>query len=212
MNWRLWLWLVALALTACGGDSHSSQPLRRLNQPAATSTGPIVFMGDSITMLWPLQEFVPDAINAGISGNETGQMRARFETDVLALHPSILVLLGGTNDIRNRDSADAENLFAMVRLAKDAGIRVIVGTLPPADINLGSYPEVERKLFAVMNDKIAKAAAKYGYDVADYYGAMTLADGSLDTYKYADRYLHPNRAGYEAMWLALQPVLTQLAH
>src|SRR5688572_29214196 len=66
---------------------------------------------------------VPGAINAGVSGNETGQMLARFDADVLAHDPAVLVLLGGTNDIRNRDSADPEKLFEIVSRAKAADIR-----------------------------------------------------------------------------------------
>lgn len=204
---RIMIALLAL-LSACNGSTERPADLQ-LNQPRADHAGPVVFIGDSITQLWPLQEYFPGAINCGISGNETGQMLARFDTDVLALRPSVVVILGGTNDIRNRDSADPENLFAMVRKALDADARVIVGTLPPADINLGAHPEVERQLFIVLSQKIREGATAHRYDVADYEKAI-LDHGGLIPSLYADKYLHPSRAGYDAMWEQLKPVLEQM--
>lgn len=200
--------LVAM-LCACDSDSATHQAV---NQPTATRAGPIVFLGDSITQLWPLDDFVPGAINAGASGEDTYEMIARFERDVLSLAPSVVVILAGTNDIRDRDSADTERLFEMVARAKAADIRVIVGTIPPMDINLGAYPEVEKQLVLVLNDKIRKGAAVLGYDVVDYHRAFIIESGELDTRLYADAWLHPNRAGYEAMWSVLQPVISHLSH
>jgi lysophospholipase L1-like esterase len=197
-----------MLLAACeSGTTDNPQPL---NQPRAELAGPVVFIGDSITQVMPTAEYVPGSVNLGVSGNETGQMLARFD-DVLTLHPSVVVILGGTNDIRNRDSADPENLFLMVRRALDADARVIVGTLPPADINLGAHPEVERQLFIVMSDKIREGAMSHGYDVADYEKAI-LDHGGLIPSLYADKYLHPSRAGYDAMWSELKPVLERLTH
>jgi lysophospholipase L1-like esterase len=198
---------LALWVSACSDASGSSQVV----QPVAKSTpGPVVFLGDSITELCPWDEYVPDAINSGVSGEHTGQMLARFYTDVLAYRPSVLVLLGGTNDIRQLDSADASNIYAMAQIAKEAGIKVIVGTLPPADINLGHYIEVERMLFPVYNDKIVKGAAQYGYAVVDYHAALSLPDGSINESLYADKWLHPNKAGCAAMFQQLEPVLNEV--
>src|SRR5262245_298481 len=64
----------------------------------------VVFMGDSITDLWGrpgLGEFFPGKpyINRGISGQTTQQMLIRFRPDVLALRPSVVVILAGTNDL-----------------------------------------------------------------------------------------------------------------
>src|SRR5688500_10406964 len=75
-----------------------------MNKPVAVKRqGVIVFMGDSITQAW--QRLIPDFfssrnyVNKGIGGQTTSQMMARFNGDVLALHPHAVVLLGGTNDI-----------------------------------------------------------------------------------------------------------------
>lgn len=194
-------------LSACGGSGSGgaigSAP------PTKIDVGPIVFMGDSITQLWPLDEYLVGAVNAGASGEDSWQMDARFKADVLDRKPRTVVILAGTNDIRDRDSADPEHLFAMVKAARDAGMRVIVGTVPPMDINMGGYPYVEKQLVIVLNDKIRNGALEHGYDLVDYHPAFLLPDGggALNASLYADAYLHPNRAGYDAMWAKLQPLL-----
>lgn len=191
--------LVALCLTGCGATDPT----------AIQTTDTIVFIGDSITQQWPLDLYLSSAINAGVSGNETRQMAARFDTDVIAHSPDIVVILGGINDIRNRDSADPEYLLQMAAKAKSAGAKVIMGTLPPAARNMGAYPAAESDLIDVMNDKIRKGAATHGYLVAEYHDAMTIG-GFLNPLLYEDRFLHPNERGYAAMWTALAPVLRTL--
>lgn len=65
----------------------------------------IVFYGDSITDFWGRGadngSFFPGKgyINRGISGETTPQMLVRFEQDVVHLHPAVVVILAGTNDI-----------------------------------------------------------------------------------------------------------------
>ena len=63
----------------------------------------IVFMGDSITELWSVvcPNFFSEKsyINRGIGGQTSPQMLVRFRADVIALNPSVVVLLAGANDI-----------------------------------------------------------------------------------------------------------------
>ena len=64
----------------------------------------VVFMGDSITFGWPglgvKGHFVGvDEINRGVTGQVTAQMLLRFRQDVVDLHPQVVVILGGSNDI-----------------------------------------------------------------------------------------------------------------
>lgn len=193
--------LLFLLCTACSSDSESIQ---RSTLQAAEK---VVFIGDSITQLWPLDEYIPGAINLGVSSDETWQMLERFDA-VITQHPSTVVILGGINDIRDNTSASTRDLFEMVRRAKEAGARVIVGTILPADINMGAYIDAERQLILVINDKIRRGALEHGYTVVDYHAAISQA-GGLTSALYADQYLHPSRAGYDVMWNALRPVLNQ---
>jgi len=105
--------------------------------------GRVVFMGDSITDLWRLEEYFPGQpyVNRGIGGQTTPQMLVRMYPDVLELKPEVMVLLAGTNDIaRNTGPSTQEmiqhNIMAMTELAQHHGIKVILCSILP----VSDYP------------------------------------------------------------------------
>jgi lysophospholipase L1-like esterase len=110
-------------------------------QPAVA--GRVVFMGDSITDFWKLDEFFPGKpyVNRGIGGQVTSQMLVRMYPDVIALRPAAMVVLAGTNDIaRNNGPSTAEmieqNIMAMTELAQKHGIKVVLCSILP----VSDYP------------------------------------------------------------------------
>ena len=55
-------------------------------------------------------------VGRGISGQVTAQMLVRFRPDVLNLHPKVVVILAGTNDIaRNDKYVPVEHIAGSVR-------------------------------------------------------------------------------------------------
>jgi lysophospholipase L1-like esterase len=105
-------------------------------QPAPR--GRVVFMGDSITDGWRLQEYFPDKpyVNRGISGQTTPQMLVRMYPDVIELKPAAMVVLAGTNDIaRNTGPSTPEmiqqNIMAMTELAQHHNIKVVLCSILP---------------------------------------------------------------------------------
>ena len=109
-----------------------------LKKPADANR--VVFMGDSITELWPLAESFPGQpyVNRGISGQTTAQMVVRMIPDVVALKPAAVVILAGTNDISRATGAVTgqmvdDNLMAMTQLAQANGIKVVLCSILPTD-------------------------------------------------------------------------------
>ena len=105
--------------------------------------GRVVFMGDSITDGWRLEEYFPGRpyVNRGISGQVTAQMLVRMYPDVIDLKPAAMVVLAGTNDIaRNNGPATPEmieeNITAMTELAQRHGIKVLLCSILP----VSDYP------------------------------------------------------------------------
>ena len=103
----------------------------------------VVFMGDSITDGWRLEEYFPEKpyVNRGISGQVTSQMLVRMYPDVIDLKPAAMVVLAGTNDIaRNNGPATPEmiqqNIMAMTELAQHHGIKVLLCSILP----VSDYP------------------------------------------------------------------------
>lgn len=169
----------------------------------------VVFLGDSITEGWRLNEYFPeqDFINRGISGQITGQMLGRMKADVLDLKPAAVVVLGGTNDIaRGVPLKIIEDNLAMIsELAAGRGIKVILASvLPVHDYNKDQDPRFERtrqrplKTILELNDWIREFAKRSGHIYLDYYSAMVDASGYLRQ-DLADDGLHPNGAGYRVM-------------
>jgi lysophospholipase L1-like esterase len=108
----------------------------------------VVFMGDSITDFWRLDQYFPGKpyVNRGIGGQTTPQMLVRMYPDVIDLKPAAMIVLAGTNDIaRNTGPMTAEliqeNIMAMTELAQLHGIKVILCSVMP----VSDYPLLKQQ-------------------------------------------------------------------
>ena len=165
----------------------------------------IVFMGDSITEGWPFLDFFAGKpyVNRGISGQTTPQMLIRFRPDVIALKPSVVVIMAGINDIAGNTGPStlemiADNIFSMAELAKANHIKVILcSVLPAFDFPWRQGLEPAEKV-VVLNKMIKKYADANGILYLDYYSAMVNDQKGLIA-EYSGDGVHPNKAGYEVM-------------
>lgn len=167
----------------------------------------IVFMGDSITEFWSTVD--PDYfsgkpyINRGISGQTTPQMLLRFRADVIALHPSAVVILAGINDIAGNTGPSTiemirDNIFSMIELAKANHIKVILcSVLPAYDFpwKLNQEPVEKIKALNVILENYAKAN---NLVYLDYYLAMVDERKGLKA-DFSNDGVHPNKTGYQKM-------------
>jgi lysophospholipase L1-like esterase len=120
-----------------GRYHQANQQLRKQAAPADR----VVFMGDSITDFWNLEESFPGKpyVNRGIGGQTTPQMLVRMYPDVIELKPAAMVVLAGTNDIARNTGAETpemiqQNIMAMTELAQHHGIKVLLcSVLPVSD-------------------------------------------------------------------------------
>jgi acyl-CoA thioesterase I len=171
----------------------------------ASGESRVVFLGDSITELWPVSESFPGKpyVNRGISGQTTPQILLRFRQDVIALEPKVIVILAGTNDIAENTgpitlAAIEDNLASMVDLAKRNGIRVVLSSLVPA----AKYPWrpdlAPAEKIRALNGWIKDFAAKEDLVFLDYYSAMANDKSGLKADLSEDG-VHPNKAGYAVM-------------
>src|SRR6201987_916469 len=124
--------------------TENSGQLARYREPnpalaqAAAGKSRVVFLGDSITDYWKLPDYFPGKpyINRGIDGQTTPEMLVRFRQDVIDLHPKVLVVLAGTNDIagvtgRTSNEEIEANYASMAELARAHGIRVVFASILP---------------------------------------------------------------------------------
>jgi lysophospholipase L1-like esterase len=170
----------------------------------------VVFLGDSITDGWRLNEYFPDRdyVNRGISGQITDQMLARIKADVTDLQPAAVIILGGTNDLARGISLSTieGNLIMICDLADAHKVKVILSTvLPVSDYHKdAAHPNYEMTRFRppdqirALNVWMRTFCGQRNYTFLDYYSEMVDASGQMKP-DLADDGLHPNSTGYRIM-------------
>jgi lysophospholipase L1-like esterase len=176
--------------------------------------GAVVFLGDSITQGWGDQmsgDFPGVKVaNRGISGDTTRGVLIRLDEDVIALQPSGIVLLIGTNDLE--EGADPEVIAANLKLI----LAKLKAHNPKMPIVLCQvFPSSETKKRPA--DKIKKinqlyAAAVKGDSQVTWIETWPLfanAQGDAKPEEFPDL-LHPNKIGYAKWAAALHPIFATL--
>src|SRR5260370_3514827 len=191
--------------------------------PPAAGESRVVFLGDSITDYWKLPDYFPGKpyINRGIDGQTTPEMLVRFRQDVIDLHPKVVVVLAGTNDIAGvtgpTSNEDIEaNYASMADLARAHRIRIALASVLPVH----NYTHDAEESFALrprdrilaLNKWLKDYCAKNRLVYLDYFSALIDERGMLKR-ALADDGLHPTDAGYKIMAsldeTAIQSALTE---
>jgi lysophospholipase L1-like esterase len=178
-------------------------------KPPAPGENRVVFFGDSITDLWKLEDYFPGKpyLNRGIGGQTTPQMLVRFRQDVIDLHPKVVVILAGTNDIAGNTGPmrleDIEADYAsLAELARANHIAVVFSSVLPVH----NYTPKSQDFFAqrspekllALNHWLQDYCAANGLVYLDYFTALVDDKGLLKR-ELAEDGLHPNAAGYKIM-------------
>ena len=195
--------------------------LERYRQANASLAAPapgedrVVFYGNSITEGWA-QYFAAEFpgkpyIGRGISGQTTPQMLVRFRQDVVALHPKVVVILAGTNDIAGNTGPSTiemieDNMASMAEIAAANHIRVVLSSvLPVYDYPWRRGLEPAGKIVA-LNAWLRDYAASHGAVYLDYHTPMSDERQGMKAALTYDG-VHPNEAGYRVMASLAEPAI-----
>jgi acyl-CoA thioesterase I len=209
---------------------HFTQPLRHTARRLA-SGGPLVIVaiGSSSTngagasspaasypsrLAAELKQRFPGhditVLNRGVNGEETAQMIARFERDVLAAHPDLVLWQVGTNSVIRDHSlkSHAVLLHEGITQLKEAGADVVLMDMQYAPQVLAK-PETPG-----MEDQIAFAAKAENVDLFGRFALMRnwyeVQHIPFDTFVAPDR-LHMNDWGYACVAKLLAAAITEAA-
>lgn len=144
-------------------------------------------------------------LNRGVNGERTDQIAARFDRDVVAARPAVVIILAGVNDVyQGRTVADVTSqLRAMYDRAAAAGIPVVAGSIVP-------YNTATAEQNATMRDInrwiAAEAARDPRIEFADTRAAAA-ARGQPDMLSGSPDGLHPDVSGYRKMAESLEPAI-----
>ena len=179
----------------------------------------IVFMGDSITEFWKVNDssfFDKSNINRGISGQTTPQMVLRFPQDVISLKPEVVIILAGINDIAENtgpisNEGILENIIAMSELAKANNIKVILCSVLPAN-RFNWNPKISPANRVIeLNKMIQSFADKNKIIYVDYFSQMVDDENGLQK-QYGEDGVHPNKEGYLVMKLIVNEAIERLSN
>jgi lysophospholipase L1-like esterase len=192
---------MVLLLAGCAGPVQQMQPQIQARPFSA------IFYGDSLTAFWNLSQSFPGSpyINGGIFGATAVTLASDFDTSISLGHPGSVMILAGTNDVLQGDTAGHifSVLTAMYSRSRSEGIRFVICTLPP----MRSSEALHNQVIVDLNSQLRAYAAANKIPLADYYSVLVdPADGELQATFAADT-VHINDAGYAAITPIAQAAL-----
>ena len=211
--------VLLIALTMSAQQKDWAQFYRYEGKNDSLTTRPdVVFMGNSITDCWAdtVPSFFADNnfVGRGISGQVSSQMLVRFQEDVINLHPKVVVICCGTNDIaQNNGYISLEhilhNIKSMCQLARANKIKpVVCSTLPAKGFKW--RPEMKPADDIIrLNEMIKAFAQENKIPYVDYHSALKDEENGLPR-KYSKDGVHPNAQGYAVMESVIMPVLKKV--
>jgi lysophospholipase L1-like esterase len=171
---------------------------------------PMVLFGDSQIARWPIATSfgVLPVVDRGVVGDLATEATDRFRRDVLPLHPAIVLILIGTNDLANGVAVEAilHSIGGMSQSARQQNALVILCSVLPARgeaARIRPREQVER-----LNTGLRTLAASQSASYLDLHSAVSNERGEFAEI-YSDDGLHPNAAGYRRLTQAVLPQLLQ---
>ena len=133
-------------------------------------------------------------VNAGIPGEVSAEGAARLPEVLEREKPALLILCHGGNDLLRRQDQGmlAENLRAMIRLARGQGVEVVLLAVPSLGLSLKPPP------------LYAEVAKEFAVPLENRALPQILAKSSLKS-----DHIHPNAAGYRQLAVAVAALLKQ---
>jgi lysophospholipase L1-like esterase len=146
-----------------------------------------------------------DVHNRGVNGERSDQIRARFDRDVMAASPRVVVIIGGVNDVyQGRPASDViAELRAMYEQARAAGIPVVAGSIVPYNTATADQNLQMREINSWIRDR---ATREHGVMFVDTRAAVA-APEAPDRLAESPDDLHPSAGGYRRMAEALLPAV-----
>ena len=147
-------------------------------------------------------------LNRGVNGERSDEIERRFERDVTAHSPRVVVIIAGVNDVyQGRSAAEViARLRAMYALARAAGIGVVAGTIVPYNTATSAQNEQMHAINAWIAEEFRRDSNVLAVDTRFAAAAADNPDrlaGSPDG-------IHPDIDGYRRMAEVLEPAISRV--
>jgi lysophospholipase L1-like esterase len=235
----LTLALMNTLLQSVVSSSPADQPVMRTDANSALAHQQMVenlkkgridvyFTGDSITRRWRASDYPQfltnwnenffgwNAANFGWGGDAVQNIQWRLQNGELdGVHPKVIVLLAGTNNLGNTPASDAkvaditQGIKALVDTMREKAPKatiIVMGIFPRND---GIRPTAVIASINKINENLAKLANGKTIRYLNINAKLADSNGKLFEGMTVDR-LHLSLGGYQVWADALKPLLTEL--
>ena len=183
-------------------------------QNSNLSKNQIVFVGDSITDLYPLDDYYTDlnlaCYNRGIGGDTTGGVLKRMDVSIFDLQPAKIVIMIGINDT---DVSQVSNNHTKI-------LEQIKNRLPSSEVFVMSVLPISEKVLDYVsidltlrnnqvmnyNASLKALADRLDYTYVDLFSLVVDENNCLKL-ELTDDGVHLNSAGYTIWTNLLKPML-----
>ena len=180
------------------------------------SKGQIVFIGDSITDLYHLDDYYQDlplrTYNRGIGGDVTGMLLKRIQVSLYDLEPTRVVLMIGINDINGGVSTDTilknyNDILSGIK-TKLPFAKVYTMSILPINNDVPSYIDVKKSTERILsiNEEIKEMASNYSYQYMDLFSLVKDDNNHLKK-EYSLDGIHLSEQGFVTWTNLIKPEL-----
>ena len=179
----------------------------------------IVFLGDSITEYYPIDEiFNLPIINSGKSGYKTDQILPELKELVYQYNPTSVYILIGTNDFRDEDDDKLvneveENIVKIVENIQKyrSKAKIYIQSIYPVNRTIKNNNANYRQNDEIkeVNNYLKEYCEKEHLTYIDMYNRLIDEDGNLSK-EYTNDGLHPNELGYSRITRELIPFIYEI--
>ena len=206
-------------------DENSRKAHTQLLEKAKTGQIDVYFVGDSITRRWGATDYPQllanwrenffgwNAANFAWGGDSTQHILWRLQNGELdGLHPKVIVILAGTNNVGNRPGNEAkvadvtrgiQAILDTCRTKAPQATIILTAIFPRSD-NIEVMPTIRK-----INENISLMADGKSVRFINVNGSLTDPEGKLLDGMTVDG-LHPSLKAYQVWADALKPLFTEL--
>jgi len=170
-----------------------------------------LFIGDSITSVWPLHEFFPaySILNRGVGSDNVYGINSRLNNDVFPYKPERVFMLVGINGISEETDVIVNNIGSLAEAIKRNGSSVFISSILPLREAEGNVRFCYQDKIVGINRQLKSLAADNGFGFLDYHSELKDDRGQLDVRYACEDGLHLAFEGYRKISQLVFPHLVK---
>ncbi len=212
---------IAFSIKKAEDNTNNKKKQQTTVQKLDVEKGKYVFLGDSITDFYDLENYYGDlpVVNSGISGNCYEDLLDNIDSRVIQYNPTKVFILIGTNDIAFTEITNEELTDKIIEICdaikkEKKKTDIYVESIYPINnhaedddkIDIGMVNRRENKRIMEINKLLEEKVKKNKYYYIDMYDLLVDENGDLDI-NYTTDGLHISDEGYQVITKKIKDII-----